>query len=184
MAKVKKKQDGHRVAQRPKALVWPTVLFLIIFVLTWVEAAIIKAGGLMLYAELYAERGIIAQLGPWLILWVASQRIIDGNLFKQYVVVSVLFGIGCTSVWAPLLDTRSQVYFFLPLVYIVWLRVLLCMFFREYTSSKLYPVLVTDPRSYKGYPSYKPTRRESLFSGAVLMGMFAWIILLNTLFPR
>ncbi|SMB97275.1 hypothetical protein SAMN00120144_0333 [Hymenobacter roseosalivarius DSM 11622] len=87
------------------------------------------------------------------------------------------------SIWAPLLDARSQALFFLPFVYIIWLRVLLFILFQEYPSLKSVPVLVMGPRSYKGHPYYKPTRRETFFSVAVLVGMFAWLILLNAVFP-
>lgn len=179
--KTGKKHKPKQIGLRPnrQALIWPAVLMFLLLILTCFSEALKQNGAEGL------EKSFNAGAFAWLILWVATQRLIDGNYFTEYALITALFGFGCLLVSWPAASVIDQIIFFFPLLYLGWLRVLLRLLFPKYPSGELMPVVSMGRGGWKGKAAgYIPSWRERWLSGLLFIGPLGFLFLIVNILPR
>ncbi|QJX45810.1 hypothetical protein HMJ29_02210 [Hymenobacter taeanensis] len=179
--KTGKKHKPKPIGLRPnrQALIWPAVVLFLLLILTCFSEALKQNGAAGLAKDFNA--GLFA----WAILWAATQRLIDGNYFKEYALVAALFGFCCLLASWPAAPLKDEVIFFFPLLYLGWLRVLLWLLFPKYPSGELMPVVSMGRGGWKGKAGgYIPSWRERWLSVLLFIGPLGFLFLIVNILPK
>lgn len=116
----------------------------------------------------------------WVLFYINSQEIINDNLFKQYAFLGMQLLV--LNIILQQLENENWKFLFfsgIPLLYILYFRLVLGLFFKDYAASYKKPVVVFSSKSGIDYENkengYTPSRKEKLFSLTLTLGFFVLI---------
>lgn len=160
---------------------------LIIFLMILISAAF---SDFMTYNENSHENGffsLIVGCSGWLGLFFYSQQVINKNQFLQMLFLGIGIFIVCQIEQKILYKKLSNVSIFtsiIPFAYVLYLRLLIFLFFKDYPESirsEKRPVIIYASKYGRAdyerrYLGHKPTMKEKVFSLLLFIG-FIWLII-------
>ena len=161
----------------------PTVFIYLIVIFGIVFAAVMTDCNVAVKIDMIsAGFGIVT----WLLFYFLSQEIIDNKLFSISITYALLCFIPLLFINIIMLITNfSMIAFFsslVPLVYIFYFRILIYLFFKDYsTENKITIVFATKygNQYYNGKEiGYKPSWKERIFSLLLFFGFMVLILCL------
>lgn len=122
-------------------------------------------------------------LGLWMLFYSNSQRIVDKNQFKEFTLLGLLILILSTIL---LIVTKSSFLNFLmtgfPFFYIVYFRLLLFLFYKDFANTYNKPIILFASRGGKWTPEnsrhgHSISKKEIIFSDLLFFGPFIFALI-------